>query len=130
LPVEQSGGERPKAEPLHRGADDGGLAIEDRQGGLCDLLLIENILKNHVCQTFVQASVEEDLLKAYLLKESLDGLWTYGYERAARRYLDNWIDQLRLQRLGPFQKLAEMLCRSPHILVPSLKIKGRGRLHR
>jgi len=48
------------------------------------------------------------LLKAYLLKESLDGLWTYSYEGAARRYLDNWIDQLRLK---PFQKLAEMLLR-------------------
>ena len=51
------------------------------------------------------------LLKAYLLKESLDGLWTYSYEGAARRYLDNWIDQLRWQRLKPFQKLAEMLLR-------------------
>jgi transposase len=51
------------------------------------------------------------LLKAYLLKESLDGLWTYSSEGAARRYLDNWIDQLRWQRLRPFQKLAEMLLR-------------------
>jgi transposase len=49
------------------------------------------------------------LLKAYLLKESLDGLWTYTYEGAARRYLHNWIDQLRWQRLEPFKKLAEML---------------------
>ena len=49
------------------------------------------------------------LLKAYLLKESLDGLWTYTYEGAARRYLDKWIDQLRWQRLEPFKKLAEML---------------------
>ena len=51
------------------------------------------------------------LLKAYLLKESLDGLWSYSYEGAARRYRDNWIDQLRWQRLRPFQKLAEMLLR-------------------
>ena len=49
------------------------------------------------------------LLKAYLLKESLDGLWTYTYEGAARRYLDKWIDQLRWQRLEPFKKLAGML---------------------
>jgi hypothetical protein len=65
LPVEQSGGERLKAEPLHHGADDGGLVIEDGQGGLCDLLLFENILNNHVCQTFVQAFAEEDLWRAY-----------------------------------------------------------------
>ena len=49
------------------------------------------------------------MMKAYLLKESLDRLWTYRYEGAALRYLHQWIDQLRWQRLEPFQKLAEML---------------------
>ena len=49
------------------------------------------------------------LLKAYLLKESLDRLWAYTYEKAALRYLNQWIDQLRWQRLEPFQKLARML---------------------
>jgi transposase len=49
------------------------------------------------------------LLKAYLLKESLDRLWEYRYEGAMLRYLQSWIDQLRWQRLQPFQKLAQML---------------------
>ena len=49
------------------------------------------------------------LLKAYLLKESLERLWFYHYEGAMLRYLQKWIDQLRWQRLGPFEKLAEML---------------------
>src|SRR5580765_3072103 len=49
------------------------------------------------------------VMKAYLLKESLDRLWTYRYEGAMVRYLQRWMDQLRWQRLGPFQKLAEML---------------------
>lgn len=49
------------------------------------------------------------MMKAYLLKESLDRLWTYRYEGAALRYLQQWIDQLRWQRLQPFQKLADML---------------------
>jgi transposase len=49
------------------------------------------------------------MMKAYLLKESLDRLWTYRYEGAALRYLNQWIDQLRWQRLEPFKKLAEML---------------------
>src|ERR1700681_2155243 len=48
------------------------------------------------------------MMKAYLLKESLDRLWTYHYEGAALRYLNQWIDQLRWQRLEPFKKLAEM----------------------
>ncbi|MBZ2186185.1 MAG: transposase, partial [Bryobacter sp.] len=37
------------------------------------------------------------MMKAYLLKESLDRLWTYTYEGAARRYLNRWIDQLKWQ---------------------------------
>ena len=48
-------------------------------------------------------------MKAYLLKESLDRLWTYRYEGAMLRYLQSWIDELRWQRLAPFQKLAQML---------------------
>lgn len=51
------------------------------------------------------------MMKAYLLKESLDRLWTYRYEGAALRYLNHWIDQLRWQRLEPFKKLAVMLLR-------------------
>ena len=49
------------------------------------------------------------LLKAYLLKESLDRLWDYRYAGAMVRYFKGWIDQLRWQRLIPFQKLAQML---------------------
>lgn len=49
------------------------------------------------------------VLKAYLLKESLDRLWSYTYEGAMLRYLQSWIDQLRWQRLKPMEKLAQML---------------------
>jgi len=53
--------------------------------------------------------INRKLLKAYLLKESLERLWNYIYEGAMLRYLQSWIDQLRWQRLEPFQKLAMML---------------------
>lgn len=56
-------------------------------------------------------SLNRKMMKAYLLKESLDRLWRYHYEGVALRYLNGWIDQLRWQRLEPFQKLAEMLLR-------------------
>lgn len=49
------------------------------------------------------------VMKAYLLKESLDRLWSYTYEGAMLRYLKSWIDQLRWQRLKPMEKLARML---------------------
>jgi transposase len=54
-------------------------------------------------------SMNRRLLKAYLLKESLERLWFYRYEGAMLRYLQQWIDQLRWQRLRPFEKLARML---------------------
>jgi transposase len=54
-------------------------------------------------------SMNRRLLKAYLLKESLERLWFYRYEGAMLRYLQKWIDQLRWQRLQPFEKLARML---------------------
>jgi hypothetical protein len=52
-------------------------------------------------------------MKAYLLKESLDRLWTYTYEGAMLRYLKSWVSALRWQRLPPFEKLAHML--SDHV---------------
>ena len=54
-------------------------------------------------------ALNRKVFKAYLLKESLDRLWTYRYEGAMVNYLHRWIDQLRWQRLKPFQKLAQML---------------------
>jgi transposase len=54
-------------------------------------------------------ALNRKVMKAYLLKESLDRLWNYTYEGAMLRYLQSWIDQLRWQRLEPFQKLALML---------------------
>jgi len=49
------------------------------------------------------------VMKAYLMKESLERLWTYTYEGAMLRYLQDWIDQLRWQRLQPMEKLASTL---------------------
>lgn len=49
------------------------------------------------------------VMKAYLLKESLERPWTYTYEGAMLRYLKSWTLQLRWQRLPAFEKLAHML---------------------
>jgi transposase len=51
------------------------------------------------------------VMKAYLLKESLDRLWSYHYEVSMMSYLKCWIDQLRWQRLKPMERLADMLLR-------------------
>ena len=49
------------------------------------------------------------VFKSYLLKESLENLWNYRYEGAMMNYLKKWIDQLKWQRLTPFEELADML---------------------
>jgi transposase len=49
------------------------------------------------------------VFKAYLLKESLERLWDYRYEGAMFNYLQKWMDQLKWQRLRPFEELADML---------------------
>lgn len=48
---------------------------------------------------------------AYLLKESFGQLWDYRREAWARRFFDNWRDGLNWQRLGPYEKFAEMIDR-------------------
>jgi len=54
-------------------------------------------------------AVNRKVFKAYLLKESLDRLWTYTYEGAMLNYFQRWMAQLRWQRLAAFQKLAQTL---------------------
>ena len=49
------------------------------------------------------------LMKAYLMKESLERLWQQPNEAAAATYLTNWIRQLRWQRLPAFEKFAHLL---------------------
>jgi transposase len=49
------------------------------------------------------------VFKAYLLKESLERLWDYRYPGAMINYLQKWMDQLKWQRLAPFEKLAATL---------------------
>jgi hypothetical protein len=53
--------------------------------------------------------IEPAVFQAYLLKESLERLWDYYYEGAMLNYLQRWMDQLKWQRLKPFEELAAML---------------------
>ena len=49
------------------------------------------------------------VMKAYLLKESLEGLWKQNDALEGVEYLSRWIDQLKWQRLPAFNRLAKML---------------------
>jgi transposase len=65
------------------------------------------------------------VFKAYLLKESLERLWDYRYEGAMFNYLKKWMDQLKWQRLAPFEKLADMLLKHLHGILNYCRTKVR-----
>jgi transposase len=65
------------------------------------------------------------VFKAYLLKESLERLWNYRYEGAMLNYLQKWIDQLKWQRLIPFEKLADTLVKHLHGILNYCRTKVR-----
>jgi transposase len=46
---------------------------------------------------------------AYVLKEAFGQLWDYRREAWARRFFDNWCASLKWQRLGPFERFADMI---------------------
>ena len=54
-------------------------------------------------------SANKRLNTAYLLKESFGQLWDYNREAWARRFFDNWRDQLKWQRLAPYERFADMI---------------------
>lgn len=49
------------------------------------------------------------LLKAHLLKESFNHLWSYKSKTCARRFFNHWVDQLKWSRLKPYHKFARMV---------------------
>ena len=65
------------------------------------------------------------VFKAYLLKESLERLWEYHYEGAMLNYLQKWMDQLKWQRLKPFEELAAMLLKHLNGIVNYCRTKVR-----
>ena len=95
-----------RAEFFRKGMDMRGLVKGKRWLLLTRWVNLTNARRQELSALF---ALNRKLFKAYLLKESLDRLWSYRYEGAMLRYLRSWIDQLRWQRLGPFQKLAQML---------------------
>lgn len=76
--------------------------------------------KNRLQQLF---ALNRRILKAYLLKESLEQLWSYTYEGAAHRFLLSWLDQLKWQRLKPFEKLGALLAKHYDGLMNYCKVK-------
>jgi len=69
----------------------------------------KNLTLNHRGELNRLFQMNRRVFKAYLLKESLERLWDYRYRGAMLNYLKKWMEQLKWQRLMPFEKLADML---------------------
>jgi transposase len=69
----------------------------------------KNLQQGHRGELNQLFEINRRVFKGYLLKESLERLWQYTYPGAMVNYLQRWLDQLRWQRLKPFEKLAETL---------------------
>lgn len=54
-------------------------------------------------------AVNKRIQTAYLLKEEFYQMWDYRSEGWARKFFENWKEQLKWQRLKPFEKFAEMI---------------------
>jgi transposase len=57
-------------------------------------------------------AANKQLNTAYILKESFGQLWDYNREGWARKFFEHWKDQLKWQRLKPFEKFAKMIDRN------------------
>jgi len=69
----------------------------------------KNLTRRHRGELNQLFQLNRRVFKAYLLKESLERLWKYRYRGAMLNYLNKWMEQLKWQRLVPFEKLAETL---------------------
>lgn len=85
----------------------------------------KNLTSTHRGELNRLFNINRRVFKAYLLKESLERLWDYRYEGAMFNYLQKWIDQLRWQRLKPFEKLAKMLLKHLEGIVNYCRTKVR-----
>lgn len=54
-------------------------------------------------------SANKRIQTAYLLKEEFGQLWNYRSEAWALKFFDNWKEQLKWQRLKPFEKFATLI---------------------
>jgi transposase len=69
----------------------------------------ENLQRSARKNLKILLAANKRLNTAYVLKESFGQLWDYNREAWARKFFENWRDQLKWQRLKPYEKFAEMI---------------------
>jgi len=63
-------------------------------------------------------------VRAYLLKEDLQGLWSYVSPRWAGEFMDRWCTRAMRSRLAPMKKIARMLRAHRELILNWFRAKG------
>jgi len=69
----------------------------------------ENLQRSARKNLKILLAANKRLNTAYVLKESFGQLWDYNREAWARKFFENWRDQLKWQRLKPYEKFSDMI---------------------
>jgi transposase len=64
-------------------------------------------------------------VRAYLLKEDLDGFWTYVSPTWAGKFLDRWCKRAMRSRIEPMKRIARMLRKRKSLLLNWFKARAR-----
>lgn len=90
------------------------------------------LLKNKCNQTRSQLAKLKELVKynlqtmrAYLLKEAFQHLWTYTTRWGAERFLKDWLTRAMRSRLPEIKKVAKRLRKYQHLLLNYFSLKER-----
>lgn len=63
-------------------------------------------------------------VRAYLLKEDLQGLWDYLSPHWAAKFMDGWCDRVMRSRLEPMKRVAKMLRSHRELILNWFRAKG------
>ena len=90
------------------------------------------LLKNKCNQTRSQLAKLKELvqynlqtMRAYLLKEAFQHLWTYTTRWGAERFLEDWLTRAMRSRLPEIKKVAKRLRKYQHLLLNYFSLKER-----
>ena len=63
-------------------------------------------------------------IRAYLLKEDFNGLWSYVYPAWAGKFIDRWTLQAMRSRLTPMKKAAKMIRKHKPLILNWFKARN------
>ena len=83
----------------------------------------ENLSDKQSVSLSALLKLNEHLFESYLLKDALKRIWDYRYTKAAKNYLEKWVDWAYESKLTPFVKFAKGLWRDRAEILSFIKHK-------